>query len=296
VDLLDKMATYVRVVEAGSFSAAAKQLRISTGAVSRQIATLERELHAPLLLRSTRRMNITALGQIYYERSLKILRELDEVQALGRSSRVDGLLKISAPVPFGIACVVPAIPGLLARNPNLRLDLRLEDRLIDLALEGIDIAIRVGNLPADSTEIIAHRLFGFRRILLASPQYLKQHGEPRSPEALSQHRALVYAPDLDSWALEHATERKRVQVDVLFRSNAVHAVRELALQGAGIALLPEWFAIEALQRRELQRVLPDWQSAAVSVHALHRKRQRGEARTRSVIEHLRSVLAENRSY
>jgi DNA-binding transcriptional LysR family regulator len=292
VDLLDKMATYVRVIEAGSFSAAAKQLRISPAAVSRQIGSLERELQGALLLRSTRRMNLTALGQVYYDRSLKILHEIDEVQALGRSSRIDGPLKISAPVPFGIACVVPAIPLLLARNPNLRLDLRLEDRLIDLALEGIDIAIRVGNPPADSTEIIAHRLFSFQRILLASPQYLKQHREPHIPEALSQHRALVYTPDLDTWALQRAAERKRVKVDVLFRSNAVHAVRALALQGAGIALLPDWFAREPLQRGELQQVLPEWHSAAISVHALQRKRQRGEARTRIVIEYLRSVLME----
>ncbi len=144
MDLLDKMATYVRVVEAGSFSAAGKQLRISSGAVSRQIATLETSLRRSLLRRSTRRMEITADGRRYYEACLRVLREVEEAQAAGRGTGREGPLQITAPVTFGLERVVQHVAGLMAKHPELRVDLRLEDRLLDLALEGVDVAIRVG--------------------------------------------------------------------------------------------------------------------------------------------------------
>ena len=158
--LLDKMATYVRVIEAGSFSAAAKQLRVSSAAVSRQIATLEAELGAPLLARSTRRMAVTSAGRRYYERCLRILRDVDEAQAIGRGEGLDGLLLVSAPVTFGLARVVPHVHSLLTKHPGLRVDLRLEDRLIDLVLEGVDVAIRVGGELPESTGLVAHRILG----------------------------------------------------------------------------------------------------------------------------------------
>src|SRR5277367_4614665 len=138
MDLLDKMATYVRVVEAGSFSAAAKQIRISSAAVSRQVAVLEAELRVTLLARSTRRMAVTPAGRPYYERCLRVLREVDEAQAVARGETVDGSLRVTAPVTFGLARVVPHMRGLMVKHPGLRIDLRLEDRLVDLALEGVD--------------------------------------------------------------------------------------------------------------------------------------------------------------
>jgi DNA-binding transcriptional LysR family regulator len=172
MDLLDKMATYVRVVEAGSFSAAAKQLRISSGAVSRQIATLEEDLRRTLLRRSTRRMEITPVGRRYYESCLRVLREVEEAQATGRGTSHEGPLQITAPVTFGLERVVPHVAGLMTKHPGLRLDLRLEDRLLDLALEGVDVAIRVGNPPAPTADVVAHLLASFRRLLVASPAYL----------------------------------------------------------------------------------------------------------------------------
>src|SRR6201992_1979169 len=155
MDLLDKMATYVRVVEAGSFSAAAKQLRISSGAVSRQIATLEEDLRITLLRRSTRRMEITPAGHRYYDACLRVIREVEDAQASGRATGPLGPLQVSAPVTFGLERVVPHVGAFMAKHPQVRLDLRLEDRLLDLALEGVDVAVRVGNPPASTTDLIA---------------------------------------------------------------------------------------------------------------------------------------------
>jgi DNA-binding transcriptional LysR family regulator len=294
MDLLDKMATFVRVVEAGSFSAAAKQLRISPAAVSRQIATLEAQVRAPLLARSTRRMAITAVGRRYYESCLRVLRETDQAirdaQAAGGKGDLDGPVQISAPVTFGLARVVPHVHALMLKHPRLRVDLRLEDRLIDLALEGVDVAIRVGSTPLGSADLIAHPLFTFRRVLVASPAYLRRRGEPGTPEALAKHDTLAYPGD--AWTLANAERQARVRIDVVFRCNALHAVRDLAIAGAGIALLPDWLVAGEVRSRKLRRVLPSWQTTPVGVNAIHRTELRGAPRVRALIDHLRSSYAE----
>lgn len=189
MDFFDKMATYVRVIEAGSFSAAAKQLRVSAAAVSRQIATLEGELGVPLILRTTRSMTVTPTGRAYYERCLRILRDVGDAQAIGRGQGVVGVLKISAPVSFGLGCVVPHMHALMTAHAELTVDLRLEDRLVDLANEDIDVAIRVGSAPADSAILIAQPLLSYQRILVAAPAYLRRRGTPKIPEALAEHSA-----------------------------------------------------------------------------------------------------------
>ena len=291
MDLLGKMATYVRVVEAGSFSAAGKHLRISSGAVSRQVATLEEDLRRTLLRRSTRRMEITPAGRRYYESCLRVLREVEEAQATGRGTSHDGPLQITAPVTFGLERVVPHMAGLMTKHPGLRLDLRLEDRLLDLALEGVDVAIRVGNPPAPTADIVAHPLASFRRLLVASPAYLKRRGEPKSPEALAKHDALTYpvAGLADRWTLLDESREARVRLNVVFRSNAPHAIRELVTAGAGIGLLPEWLVEEHTRSRALRVVLPAWRGGPVSVYALHRTEHRGTRAVRAFVEHLRTA-------
>ena len=293
MDLLEKMSTYVRVIEAGSFSAAAKQVRLSPAAVSRQIAALESEVRFPLVLRSTRRMEVTPAGRRYYERCLRILREVDDAQSVGQSEVLDGLLQVSAPVSFGLARVVPHMHALMSKHPGVRIDLRLEDRLIDLAFDGMDVAIRVGGTPPESTDVIAHPLFAFRRVLVASPGYLKRNGEPKTPEAIAKHDALSYGvgTPFDSWALSDGSREARLRVNVIFRSNAVHATKALVLKGAGIALLPDWLVTEEVQRRTLRVILPAWKTELIGVHALHRTLLRGAPRVRLLIEHLRAAYA-----
>jgi DNA-binding transcriptional LysR family regulator len=188
---------------------------------------------------------------------------------------------------------MPEMPAFAAKHPELRVDLRLEDRRIDLVLEGVDIAIRVGIAPPESTEIIAHRLAEFRRIVVAAPSYLRRRGTPKTPEALAGHDVLSHAYDATQSAtlVDRASSRvARVRLGVRFSSNAGHVLRELALAGAGIALLPEFFVAEAVARGTLRHVMVSWQSEPVLVHALHRTAQRGEARVRAFIDHLRATL------
>jgi DNA-binding transcriptional LysR family regulator len=293
VDLLEKMATYVRVAEAGSFSAAAKQLRISPAAVSRQIAALEAEVGVGLLLRSTRRMSITAAGRSYYERCVRILREVEDAQAIGRDGALDGILKVSAPVTFGLARVVPHVRALMAAHPGLRVDLRIEDRLVDLVLEDVDVAVRVGGRIPESTELVAHPLSSFRRVVVAAPAYVKRKGVPRTPEALAKHDALTYSAGAgsDVWTLSSGDREARVRVNATFQSTAPDALRELATGGAGIALLPDFLVAADLEARSLQRLLPAWETAPVPVSALHRTVHRGALRVRALIDHLRAAYA-----
>jgi DNA-binding transcriptional LysR family regulator len=172
-------------------------------------------------------------------------------------------------------------------------DLRLEDRLIDLAFEGVDVAVRVGSVLPDRTDVIAHELMSFRRVLVAGPTYLKRHGEPRTPEALAKHNELAYpfADALDSWTLVGTERKARVRLNVVFRSNAPSALRALAIDGIGIAMLPAWFVEDEIERGALRIILPGWETEPVTVHALHRREQRGAARIHALVEHLRTAYA-----
>ena len=291
MDLLEKMSTYVRVVEAGSFSAAAKQLRVSAAAVSRQVATLEAELRAPLILRTTRSMSVTPMGRAYYERCLRILRDVDEAQAIGRGQGVVGVLKISAPVSFGLGCVVPYIHGLMAAHTGLRVDLRLEDRVVDLANEDIDVAIRVGGMPADSAILIAQPLLAYRRIMVAAPHYLQREGSPKTPDALATRPILTLTAlhGVDFWTLRNGERVAHVPLKATFRTNTVQAARALALQGAGITAVPEWLVAEALERKELVQLLTDWEFEEIKVFAMYRLEHRGNRRVKALIQHLGKI-------
>jgi DNA-binding transcriptional LysR family regulator len=297
MDLLDKMATYVRVIEAGSFSAAAKQLRISAAAVSRQIATLEAELQTPLVLRTTRSMTVTSAGQSYYERCLRILREVDDAQAIGCGGGLDGIVKLNAPVTFGLATVVPALRTLKREHPTLRIDLRLEDRMVDLVLEGVDVAIRTSSLPPESADLVAHKLFTFERVIVAAPSYLKRRGTPKTPESLAKHDALSHAFDAagETWQLRSVERTARIRMNVVVTSNAGHVLRELARDGSGVALLPEWFVRHDISRGTLRMLCPGWHSERVMVHALHRTIHRGEQRVRTLVSHLKTAYADLQS-
>nr|WP_276602834.1 LysR family transcriptional regulator [Nannocystis pusilla] len=193
MDLLSQMATFVRIVEGGSLSAAARRLRLSTPAISRQLRALEEELGATLVLRTTRRLTVTEVGRAYYERCVQILREVEEAQtAARRSDAVEGRLVVAASVTFGGLRVAPTLPALFAAHPRLRVDLRLEDRLTDLVGDGVDVAIRATTLlPQASDALIAVPLSTVPRVAVAAPSYLRRRGEPKEPAALARHDALV---------------------------------------------------------------------------------------------------------
>jgi DNA-binding transcriptional LysR family regulator len=293
MDLLDKMSTFVRVIEAGSISAAAKQLGLSAAAVSRKISTLEEQVRVPLLMRTTRRMTMTEAGQRYYDHCLRILREVEDAQAIGDPGIVQGTLTVSAPVTLGIACVAPHVPSLLTMHPGLNVDLRLEDRVVDLVAEAVDVAIRTSPPPVTHT-IIAHPLMSYRRVLVGSPTYLRRRGEPKRPEDLSDHDAISEVRDSGArvtWTLRCSGQERRGQPVVRLRCNARYAVRGAALQHLGLALLPEWLVEDDVKRGRLRILLPQWEFERTQVNALHRVELRGTPRVRIFVEHLRKEWA-----
>jgi DNA-binding transcriptional LysR family regulator len=190
VDRIESMGVFAKVIEKQSFSGAARELRLSQAVVSKHVRALEDWLGAQLLNRTTRRLNVTEIGALVYERCERILDEIDEVQqstsALQTSPR--GVLHLAAPVSFGIAQLGPVLADYLSRYPEVVVDVTLDDRFIDLVEEGFDLALRVGELKDSS--LVARRLAPVRFALCASPDYVKQHGVPREPADLSKHRCL----------------------------------------------------------------------------------------------------------
>jgi DNA-binding transcriptional LysR family regulator len=294
VDLLNKMSKFVRVIEAGSISAAARQLGLTAAAVSREVSTLEEQVRVPLLVRTTRRMTVTEAGRTYYDHCLRILRQVEEAQAIGDPNIVRGTLTVSAPVTLGIARVAPHVPALLAAHPALDVDLRLEDRVVDLVAEAVDVAIRTSPPPPVSHAIIAHPLMSYPRVLVASPTYLRRRGVPKRPEDLSEHDAVSESRDGDArvtWTMQRSDRRRRGQPVVRLRCNARYAVRDAALRHVGLALLPEWLVEDDVKRGRLRIVLPRWEFERTQVSALHRVELRGTPRVRIFVEHLRTEWA-----
>lgn len=290
MDVLGYMTTFVRVVDAGSLSAAARSLRLSPAAVSRQIAALEEELGGPLIVRSTRKQTITDGGRRYYERCIRVLQGVEEAQATLRAeTAVAGAITVTAPVTFGLERVQPHLPGLLAKHPGLQIDLRVEDRLVDLIAEGVDIAIRGNVLLPETTSIVARKLTTYRRVVVASPAYLKEHGEPKTPEALTAHKILLHAGAATSslvWQFRRDSAQWSINVPWTLRSNAVYALRASALAGVGIAQVPEWLVAEDVAENRLKILLREYNSPDVTVYAVHRRELRTSARVRAFLDHL----------
>jgi len=291
MDLLAQMRTFVRIAETGSLSRAARSLRLSLAAVSRQLSALERELGVPLVLRTTRRLALTEAGRAYHTEAARVLGAVDRARETVRGSRrVEGRVVVSAGVTVGLTMVVPILPRLAQRHPGLVVDLRLEDRNQDLVRDAVDLAIRVGEGLVDSTSIVAHRIGTFRRILLASPGYLHERGTPRSADELTRHAALIQPqlePTSGIWRLVRGSRLEEVRVGERFACNAPLVLRELCLAGLGVALLPLWLVQTDLAEGRLRHVLPDLASPEVPVSALYRVEQRGWPRLRPVLDALR---------
>jgi DNA-binding transcriptional LysR family regulator len=295
MDLFEKMATYVRVLEVGSFSAAAKQLKLTSGAVSRQVAALEAELRVTLLARSTRSMAPTAEGHRYYEHCLRVLHEVAEAQSIGTPRGVEGIVRVSAPVSFGLAALMPHITTLRTKHPALSVELHLDDRLLDTALDGLDVLVRAGSTVPVTSGLVARKLTTFPFVMIASPAYLARRGEPKSPEALVGHDALTcrIAPGPDVWELTDGHREARVPMTetIVFRCSALQGVRDLALAGHGLALLPDWFVADDVRRKSLRPVLPEWSTEIVPVSAIYRTTQRDTPRIRAFVDHVAEALS-----
>ena len=287
VDLVAQMRTFVRIVEGGSLSAAARRLRLSLPAVSRQLAALEEELGAPLVVRSTRRLHVTEAGRRYHEHCLRVLRDIHEVRDdLRGDGRVRGTLVVSASLTYGSIAIAPRLPALAGRHPDLTIELRLEDHLVDLVGD-VDVAVRAGATPPDRADLVAHPLVMMERILVAAPRLLRKHGTPRAPADLAPLPKLGQVTPsgvLVGWELVAAKEHTTVSPrDSRLRSNAPLTLRDFAMQGAGVAFLPSWLVAEDLAAGRLRRVLPAWSSGPMPAFALYRTELRGAPRLRVLL-------------
>lgn len=292
MDLLTQMKTFVRVVDGKSLSAAARAQRLSLPAVSRQLSALEADLGTRLIVRSTRKLHVTDAGRHWYEHCVRLLRELDDARASLRGpDAVSGSLVVSVSLTFGTALLVPRLRKLVERHPKLAIDLRLEDQLVDLVGEGIDVAIRAGSPPPDSTAFVAHPIMSMERILVAAPRWLRKHGTPRSVEQLARADALVQvtpAGNVVRWLLRRGGTGDATSIEVrgALRANAPVALRMLAVDGLGVAFLPEWLMKEDIAEGRLRRVLPEWSSGPITAWAIHRTELRGSPRVRALLDAL----------
>ncbi len=289
MDKLAGMAMFVRVVEGGSFTAAAAASGVSPTMVAKHIRTIEQRLDARLLHRTTRRQHLTEVGRLYYERCKQVLSEVELAEGSAAELRASprGLVRMVAPVSFGSHSVVPALTEYQARYPAVSVDLVLDNRKPDLANGGYELGIHIGKI--DAVDLVARPLRPYRRILAAAPDYLAQHGQPGHPDQLRAHSCLglSYWSRHDRWHLQGPDgEINEVVVKGRFTSNQGNALRIAALHGAGIVLQPESLLAEDIAAGRLVQVLPDWAYRTTPMYLIYAQDSRPTAKLRSVIDFL----------
>ena len=261
---LDAMAVFARVVEAESFSGAARALGLSKSAISKQISRLEDRLGLRLLNRTTRRLSLTEAGAAFYPGCQRVVAEAEaaEQAVTHLASAPRGRLRVNAPMSFGVRHIGPALPEFLRRYPELAVDLTLNDRVVDLVEEGFDVGLRIAPL-ADSS-LIVRRLAPNRSVLLAAPIYLQARGTPHDLGDLEDHACLIYSYQAmgEAWRLTGPEGERRIKVSGPLRVNNGDAILAAAVGGLGIALLPCFICSEDLRAGRLVRVLPDWEATA----------------------------------
>lgn len=288
MDTLDAMRVFVAVVERNGFSAAAQALDMSTAGVTRQVAALEKRLSTRLLHRTTRRVSPTSAGAAYYAQCVRLLAEFDALEASigAQALEPSGMLRINAPVSWGIARLGPLLAGYRQRFPQVELDLALSDRLVDMVEEGYDVAIRITREP--SPALIARRLGQARITLCAAPSYLAARGTPRTPQDLEQHDCLGYSywASGNQWPLQGPGGETRVTVNSILQANNGDVLREAAIAGMGVILQPDFLLEDALADGRLVRVLPDWDVPAIGIFAVYTSRSHLAPKVRSFIDYL----------
>jgi DNA-binding transcriptional LysR family regulator len=285
------MTTFVRIVDAGNISRAARSLGLSVAMASRHLRWLERELGAPLLRRTTRRVDLTEAGLELVSRARIILAGIEEAKSVIRPGRgVAGRVVLSVPTTLGLERIAPLLPALLEKHPRLRVEIRFEDRAVDLIEDGIDIAVRAGRSPPDSPFLAARRLASFERVLCASPRLLAECGSIDEVSKLSKLPCIVHGAPPTVWEFETPGGPASVVVDGRLRMNNLLAIRDAVVAGAGIAWLPSWLAAAEMRARRLKPVLVGMRLSPVEVYALFHGEARGATAMRAVLDYLATEL------
>src|SRR3954471_3009031 len=282
-DLLDVLA-FVRVVETGSFARAAERMGLSKPVLSRRVARLEERLGARLLTRTARGAQPTQIGQAYYARASSILADLEGAQEVVAEAvtQIAGPIRLSAPLSFGISYLAPALADFAALHPAIELDIEFEDRTIDLAGGGYDLAVRIGQL-ADSAWV-ARRIAPVRKCAIASKAYLDAHGTPRRPADLAGHQALVYGNE--QWRFRVGGRWEAVRVRTRMRTNNGEMLRAGARAGLGICLLPSFIAAPAIEDGSVEVILRDFPLEEGALHAVMPPGRAVTARVRALVDFL----------
>lgn len=287
MDTWQSMKVFAAVVDAGSFVAAAQRLSLSPAMVTKHVRYLEDHLGARLLHRTTRRLSLTEIGARYHGRCLAALDSLAEADQVAMSLNVmpRGTLKVNAALSFGVRHLAPALVDYLAAFPEVRVDLTLNDRLVDLVEEGYDVAIRIGNLA--ESRLVARRLAPIRLVVCGAPSYFERHGVPQRPQDLVSHQCLDYSywATEGRWPFPDVTGGAReVAVSGRLRANNGDVLRAAAIGGFGIILQPTFLVGEDIKARRLIAILEDYPLSPLSLYAVYASRQHVPAKLRTFID------------
>ncbi len=288
MNTLSRMETFARVAEARSFSAAARRLGLSKGAVSKAIAALEDELGSRLLNRSTRNVSLTEAGEIFLRSCMNIVAEAESAERAVRelSDTPRGLLRVNTSTAFAARWLAPALPAFFERHPGVQVELEGGDSYVDAAHGGWDVVIRFGRLV--DSGLITRKLAHMRGVLAASPAYLARRGTPRRPEDLREHDCVTYSVSTpaDRWLLHRKSQRQTVRVGGHLRTNLDAATVAAMVAGQGIGSLPMFTIAGELRSGALQVVLPGWESPQTVMHALMPPARAGAAKVRAFVDFL----------
>ena len=292
------MRSFARVAELHSFTRAADSLGLSRAVVSTHVADLERHLRCQLLHRTTRRVGLTSDGAEYLTRCQRILAELEAADETLRGARlaVQGRLRVDLPVAFGRALLIPALPRFTQRYPDLKLEVQLNDRVIDLIAEEVDLVVRAG--PVREPHLIARRIVDTRLVTCAAPEYLRAHGVPSDPDELRRHKLIGHLSTSShrpyKWLFQRGTVRRQLQLPFSVSFNSVEARILAALRGVGIVQSTDIMVAEALAAGRLQVVLPEWSAPGAPLMVVCRSALRNSPKIRVFADFAAELLLQYR--
>lgn len=293
VDRLQTMKVFARVAQAAGFAKAARELRMTAGAVSKHVSALESQIGVRLFDRTTRRVALTEAGRVYLERCLECLQALDDADAsiseLAQAPR--GLLRVTAPIDFGEQ-LMPVLTPFMSEQPHIVVDLRLSNRVVDLVEEGVDIAVRVA--PALDGRYVARPLARSRLAIFAAPAYLQRYGRPRRPQELAAHRCLVFAEPrpMDELTFTRGSRKLRAKLNAVMTTNSGDAFRRALLQGVGLGAMPSFLAQREMQSGRIEPVLLDWSLPEFQVFAVYPHRRFVSPKLRLFMDALRAEFGD----
>ncbi|MEM6465923.1 MAG: LysR family transcriptional regulator [Pseudomonadota bacterium] len=293
MDRLTALRVFRTVVELGSFAAAARKLSFSPAAISKNISELEAHLSTRLINRTTRRMSLTAEGQLYFERVVQILDDLSDADGMleATQSAPSGVLKVSAPMTVSLIGLSHAIPRFLAQHPDLTLDLNLDDRRVNLIEEGYDVALRASD-TLESSGLIARKLMTMDHVLCAAPAYFEQFGYPATPNDLAQHNCLRFSLSghAMTWSFQKGKRTEQIEVKGRYSVTSSLAIRDALRAGFGISLIPRMFVTDDLASGALVPALVEWSANETSLYAVYPSRSYVAPKVRAFLDFLVAQL------